>query len=332
MCRQGWGLKPAAFLQSAAEKSLCGHTLSPRTERREVRAAGNVRASLFLGSCTDLIACALCEPWKSASSSHPPELCPAREGAGARQHGLLGTSAALGMARGQRFAMGAMAGGEEVPRVPWLPGGWGMGRAIESFRSEKTSRITEFNHQATPRPPSHVPQCHISTPAALAQALQMTASFLLPPCSSPAPIHTVLSTVGREHPLARPLLLLLFTSFLPLQALMPVSPTSAITSWVTVQTTRACGSKARNCWGLDRLQAREVLKLSRKRPCIQTPGGANAGSSSKTCTAPIPQGLPQGPGTFRLLCQAPAHSTQFTPENLGPCTPSASVGCMPRSS
>lgn len=45
----------------------------------------------------DQIACALCEPWKSASSSSgPPELCPPREGVEARQHGLLGTTAALG--------------------------------------------------------------------------------------------------------------------------------------------------------------------------------------------------------------------------------------------
>jgi len=64
--------KPAASLRSTAKKSLCGHTLSSGAERREVRAAGTVRASLFLGSCTNLIACALCETWKSASSSSHP--------------------------------------------------------------------------------------------------------------------------------------------------------------------------------------------------------------------------------------------------------------------
>lgn len=63
--------KPAASLRSTAKKSLCGHTLSSGAERREVRAASTVRASLFLGSCTNLIACALCETWKSAFSSHP---------------------------------------------------------------------------------------------------------------------------------------------------------------------------------------------------------------------------------------------------------------------
>lgn len=47
---------------------------------------------------------------------------------------------------------------------------------------------------------------------------------------------------------------------------MPVSPTSSVNSWVTVQTTCGCRSKASNCWGLDRLQAREVLKLSKKNP------------------------------------------------------------------
>lgn len=45
--------------------------LSSGAERREVRAASTVRASLFLGSCTNPIACALCETWKSAFSSHP---------------------------------------------------------------------------------------------------------------------------------------------------------------------------------------------------------------------------------------------------------------------